>query len=149
MDDESLIAEAARHAGEFALAKPSLTAGTVACALLTAAGNVYTGINIDLACGIGFCAEHAAVAAMLNARETRVAVIVAVNHRGRILPPCGRCRELLAQVDRANRAGCRVLLPPAPVPMAVTAAADPAAPTPPCRAALLGDLLPEPWMEGK
>ena len=44
-------------------------AGTVGAALLTTAGNVYTGICIDLPCSIGFCAEHAAVAEMLKHGE--------------------------------------------------------------------------------
>jgi cytidine deaminase len=49
------------------------------------------------------CAEHAAVAEMLKARESAVQIIVAVNENGVILPPCGRCRELLWQVDDHNQ----------------------------------------------
>jgi cytidine deaminase len=52
-------------------------------------------------CGIGFCAEHAAVAEMLKARETEIEAIVAVSERG-VLPPCGRCRELLLQISNRN-----------------------------------------------
>lgn len=95
--------------GEYALIKPSLTAAAVAAALVTASGRIYTGINLDLACGIGFCAEHSAVAEMLKARETMITRIVAVDDK-RIVPPCGRCRELLVQVDRRN-IDCVVLLP--------------------------------------
>ena len=40
--------------------------GYVGAALVTDQGNVYTGINISLICGIGFCAEHSAVAEMIN-----------------------------------------------------------------------------------
>ena len=109
MDDTLLIEEAQRVVGEFTLIKPSLTAGAVGAALLTDAGNLYTGINLDLACGIGFCAEHSAVAEMLKARETVVRRIVAVD-RDRIVAPCGRCRELLVQLDRRNLE-CVVLLP--------------------------------------
>ena len=108
MDDEALIAEAERHVGQFSLSEPDLTAGSVAAALVTEAGHVYTGICLDLACGIGFCAEHAAVAAMLRERETVIRKIVAVSQGG-ILPPCGRCRELLVQVDRRN-AVCEIVL---------------------------------------
>ena len=39
--------------------------------LRTAAGKVCTGISLKLDCGIGFCAEHSAIAAMLKYRETR------------------------------------------------------------------------------
>lgn len=96
-----LIEQAEAVLGEFQLAKPSLTAGSVSCALSSATGQVYTGICLDLACGIGFCAEHAAIAEMLKARETAIDSIVAVSAK-RILMPCGRCRELMVQVDSAN-----------------------------------------------
>lgn len=106
---EALVTRAKALVGEFSLTKPSLTAGAVGAALETAGGHVYTGINLDLACGIGFCAEHSAVAEMLKSRETVVARIVAVNAE-RIVAPCGRCRELLVQVDPRNL-DCEVLLP--------------------------------------
>lgn len=63
---------------------------------------MYTGVCIDAACSLGFCAEHSAVAEMLKARESEIATIVAVDHAGVILPPCGRCRELMWQVNPAN-----------------------------------------------
>ena len=72
--------------------------GGVAAALVTDQGNVYRGICIDTACSMGFCAEHAAIAAMLTAGESQVAQIVAVNWDKSVLPPCGRCREFLLQL---------------------------------------------------
>lgn len=72
--------------------------GGVAAALVTDKGNVYRGICIDTACSMGFCAEHAAIAAMLTAGEDKVAQIVAVNWDTSVLPPCGRCREFLLQL---------------------------------------------------
>jgi cytidine deaminase len=100
---DELIDAAKSIAGRFSLSGfHSNSAGDVAAALATPAGNVYTGICIDVACSLGFCAERAAIAEMLKNRETRVAKIVAVRYDGRILPPCGSCREMLAQVDRAN-----------------------------------------------
>jgi cytidine deaminase len=39
---------------------------------------------------------------MLKARETRIKAIVAVYEDGTVLPPCGRCRELIRQVDPGN-----------------------------------------------
>ena len=72
--------------------------GGVAAALVTDKGNVYRGICIDTACSMGFCAEHAAIAAMLTAGEEKVAQIVAVNWDKSVLPPCGRCREFLLQL---------------------------------------------------
>ncbi len=35
-------------------------------ALLANDGKVFTGANIDLWCGIGFCAEHSAIADMVS-----------------------------------------------------------------------------------
>ena len=72
--------------------------GGVAAALVTDKGHVYRGICIDTACSMGFCAEHAAIAAMLTAGEDKVAQIVAVNWDKSVLPPCGRCREFLLQL---------------------------------------------------
>jgi cytidine deaminase len=102
MTKKELINIARNLVGEFTLSRSYMTAGSVAAALLTKAGNVYTGICIDLACGIGFCAEHSAVAEMLKNRETETKMIVAVT-KDRILPPCGRCRELLMQVNTRNQ----------------------------------------------
>ena len=77
-------------------------AGHVACALETASGAVFTGICIDVPCSIGLCAEQAAIAEMLKHGETQIRKIVAVYEDGSILPPCGRCRELISQVDARN-----------------------------------------------
>jgi cytidine deaminase len=60
---------------------------------------MFTGVCVDTACSLGFCAEHAAVAEMLKVRQSHVRMIVAVNKDGAVLAPCGRCRELLWQVD--------------------------------------------------
>lgn len=125
-DRETLVAQAKALVGEFSLTKPSLTAGAVGAALQTASGRIYTGINLDLACGIGFCAEHSAVAEMLKSRETVVRSIVAVNAE-RIVAPCGRCREMLVQVDPRNL-DCEVLLPDG-------------------ASATLRELLPNAWLE--
>ena len=38
--------------------------GDVGCALVTDRGARYLGVSIDTPCGTGFCAEHAAIAAM-------------------------------------------------------------------------------------
>ena len=101
MTIEKLIEEARKIVGAYTLSNADFSAGSVGAALLTAKGNVYTGINIELACGIGFCAEHSAIAEMLKNRETQIEMIVALNSDS-IIPPCGRCRELMFQVDCKN-----------------------------------------------
>ena len=77
-------------------------AGGVGAALLTEAGRVYTGVCIDTSSSMGFCAEHAAAAAMITAGENRVVKMIAVNWDGKILPPCGRCREFVNQLHQDN-----------------------------------------------
>jgi cytidine deaminase len=78
------------------------SAGDVACALVSASGALYYGVSMDIGSGIGFCAEHAAVAAMITAGESRIAKIVAVCSDDKVLPPCGRCRELMYEIDKNN-----------------------------------------------
>ena len=74
----------------------------VGCALLTAQGEEFIGVCLDLQCGIGFCAEHTAIAQMVTQTdETHVKTIVAYSESG-IIPPCGRCRELLNLLDEKN-----------------------------------------------
>lgn len=104
---EALIAAAESECGKFSL-QDDFTAGGVGAAIRTADGHVYTGICIDLGCGLGFCAEVAAIAEMLKHRETRIDMVVAVSVR-RILPPCGRCRETMVQIDPRNL-DCHVIV---------------------------------------
>lgn len=101
MNSGILIATAAALAKPFT-ASPDCTSGSVAAALVTVSGKVYTGVCIDTRCSLGFCAEHAAVAEMLKAREAGVAMIVAVTATGQVSIPCGRCRELLWQISPLN-----------------------------------------------
>jgi cytidine deaminase len=108
MKTNDLIVEAYSITGKY---KPSkqCTSGAVGAALLTKDGNVYTGICIDCSCGIGFCAEHSAIAEMLKHKESEIIMLVAVNTKKEIAPPCGRCRELMYQVNRAN-ANTKIIL---------------------------------------
>src|SRR5687767_2826646 len=121
--DAELIAAATALVGDY---RPSAdcSAGGVGAALRSRSGRIYTGICIDTACSMGFCAEHAAVADMLKAREAEVVTIVAISADG-IIAPCGRCRELLWQIHPSNRA-TRVIVAPG-------------------RVVALADLLPQPW----
>jgi len=110
--------------GEMVLSRSDMTAATVAAAIRTKSGRVFTGVCLHVSCGIGFCAEHAAVAEMIKGRETQIKMIVAVSEEG-VLAPCGRCRELMVQVDSRNF-DAQVALPGG-------------------RIALLRELLPDHW----
>jgi cytidine deaminase len=100
MTDEDLIQAARQLVGEFRTS-PDCVAGGVAAAAKSRSGRTYTGICIDTACSLGFCAEHAVIAEMLKARESEIDTIVAVCGDC-IVPPCGRCRELIRQISPAN-----------------------------------------------
>ena len=82
--------------------KHGFTIGDVGCALVTDKGNVYLGVCIDTASGMGFCAEHSAIAAMVTHGEHRIKKIVAVVENGEPIPPCGRCREFMHQIHEDN-----------------------------------------------
>ncbi len=127
LSNREMIDKAITVVGERKLAGDN-SAGSVACALLSAEGHLYLGVCIDINSGIGFCAEHSAIAAMVTAGESQIARIVAVIGDGTVLPPCGRCRELIYQVDSRNFAGTEVIL-----------GAD--------KTVKLSDLLPHPWDE--
>lgn len=71
--------------------------------IISRSGKTYTGICLDFACSLGFCAEHAAIAEMLKAHESEISLVVAVDEHGAVLPPCGRCREMMWQLNAANK----------------------------------------------
>jgi len=88
--------------------------GDVGCALVSESGQLYLGVCIDVGSGMGFCAEHAAIAAMVTAREYKIKKVVAVwkNEEGRVhvLAPCGRCREFMRQIHPDNLRETEVVL---------------------------------------
>jgi cytidine deaminase len=106
-----------------------LDVGDVGCALLTNKGNLYVGVSIDAVAGIGFCAEHSAIASMVTNGEQSISKIVAVLGDGTILSPCGRCREFIHQLDKSNIDCTEVILRNG-------------------KTVKLRDLLPHPWDEG-
>jgi cytidine deaminase len=75
----------------------------VGCVLVTENGRIFSGVSMDLVCGIGFCAEHTAISQMITQTdETHIRTIVAVSDQG-VIPPCGRCRELINILDIKNK----------------------------------------------
>jgi cytidine deaminase len=85
--------------------------GSVAAAILTESGRVYTGVCIDTPSSMGFCAEHAAIATMITAGENKIVKLIAVYKDGTIIPPCGRCREFIWQIHDDNYK-CEVMIGP-------------------------------------
>lgn len=127
MTSEELIREARAVVNPRKIAH-GFTVGDVGCALLTEGGRLHVGVCIDAGGGIGFCAEHSAIASMVTGGEQSIRKIVAVLADGTVLPPCGRCREFMRQVDTGNMDRTEVLL-----------GRD--------KAVRLRELLPHPWDE--
>lgn len=101
MSNEELI-EKAKSVLKPRKIKHGFTVGDVGCALITDKGNVYLGVSIDACCGMGFCAEHSAIAAMVTHGEHIIKKIVAVVEDGTPISPCGRCREFMHQIHEEN-----------------------------------------------
>ena len=97
-------------------------------ALLASSGEVYCGVNCESASyGATICAERAALTAAVTAGETAfVALAVAAGEEP--VPPCGVCRQLLAEFgDMA----------------VICAAGEPGAQGDPLRETTLSALLPD------
>ena len=77
----------------------------VGCALLSRNNQLYYGICADSGSNT-FCAETAAIAAMITNGEYEIKSIVAVwkDEAGSVfvIPPCGNCRQLMRETDESN-----------------------------------------------
>ena len=101
MTNSDLIQKAKEIAKKNKLSNEAIS-GEVGSALITDKGNLYLGVSIGAACGIGFCGEHTAIGAMLTNGESHIKNIVAVSSDNKVMPPCGRCRELMFEVNKKN-----------------------------------------------
>jgi cytidine deaminase len=70
----------------------------VGSALRTTSGAVHVGCNVEnVAYPEGTCAEAGAIAAMVAAGETQIAEVVVIADSPDPVPPCGGCRQKLAE----------------------------------------------------
>ena len=70
----------------------------VGAALRAASGRIYQGCNVEnVAYPEGTCAEAGAIAAMVAAGETRFVAIAVIADSPAPVPPCGGCRQKLAE----------------------------------------------------
>ena len=74
---------------------------SVGTALRTRLGKVFCGVNIEVrgSAPCSICAEYAAIGTMVAEGEDEIETIVAVSSgRGySVIPPCGKCRELIGE----------------------------------------------------
>lgn len=76
----------------------TIEAGGVAAAIESLSGAIYVGVCVDTACTLGICAERNAIFNMLTNGEDVIKRVVAVDENGKVLAPCGACRELMTQL---------------------------------------------------
>ena len=70
----------------------------VGAAIRGAGGGLHLGCNVENAAyPEGTCAEAGAIAAMVASGETRIAEIAVIAASPRPVPPCGGCRQKLAE----------------------------------------------------
>lgn len=79
-----------------------MCSGGVGAAVVSGKGNVYTGVCIDTDCSLGMCAERNAISTMITNSEFEVKMVAAVDKKGRVLPPCGACREFMMQLENSS-----------------------------------------------
>ena len=66
-------------------------------------GVVYVGCNVEnVAYPEGTCAEAGAIAAMVAGGETELVEVCVIAESGKPIPPCGGCRQKLAEFGDAN-----------------------------------------------
>lgn len=70
----------------------------VGAALRTTSGAVFVGCNVEnVAYPEGTCAEAGAIAAMVAGGETRIAEVCVIADSPEPVPPCGGCRQKIAE----------------------------------------------------
>lgn len=70
----------------------------VGAAVLGGNGRIYSGCNVENASfGLTCCAERNAVFAMVADGEKRVREVLVIGESAEPLPPCGACRQVLAE----------------------------------------------------
>ncbi len=97
----------------------------VGAAIRGKSGAIYQGVNVEnVAYPEGTCAEAGAIAAMCAAGETELVEVVVIADSPTPVPPCGGCRQKLAEFGKAE----------VPVTLATTSGAR--------LETTIGDLLP-------
>ena len=100
MDIWQKLYDEARKVQNPRVVSPFIEAGGVGAAILTRGGNIYVGVCIDTASGLGMCAERAAIVNMITMGESQIDKVVAIMPDGKVGPPCGACREFMMQLDK-------------------------------------------------
>ncbi len=87
-----------------------IEAAGVGAAVESVSGKIYVGVCIDGACTLGICAERNAIFNMITNGEDSIKRVIAVNWDGKVLAPCGACRELMTQLMPKEYRNIEVML---------------------------------------
>lgn len=87
-----------------------ISAGSVAAAVESDSGEIYTGVCVDTACTLGVCAERSALFQMITAGERSFRRVIAVGDGGKAVAPCGACREFMAQLMAGRTGDVEILM---------------------------------------
>jgi cytidine deaminase len=69
----------------------------VGAALRTRSGKIFSAVNVKANVGrVSVCAEAIAIGMAASAGDTDIERIVAVDQQGRVISPCGMCREMIS-----------------------------------------------------
>ena len=82
--------------------------GDTGSVLITPKGNIFRGVSLGFYCGIGSCGEYQAIGSMISNGEKEIRTIVAVwydkkTKKYQVVPPCGKCREMICQASKKNQ----------------------------------------------
>jgi cytidine deaminase len=70
----------------------------VGAAALVDDGRIVVGCNVEnVSYGLGLCAECAVACALISSGGGRLLALTCVDGSGRLLMPCGRCRQVLLE----------------------------------------------------
>lgn len=75
-----------------------IEAGGVSAAVESVSGKIYVGVCVDTACTLGVCAERNAIFNMITNGEDSIKRVIAIDRDGKVIPPCGACREFMTQL---------------------------------------------------
>ena len=79
----------------------------VGAALRTKSGKIFSAVHLEAYVGrVAVCAEAIAIGMAAAEGDTEIEIIVAVDRQGKVVSPCGMCRELISDYAPS----CRVII---------------------------------------
>ncbi|CAM2767951.1 cytidine deaminase [Erysipelothrix tonsillarum] len=103
-----LIEVAMRNSSRMELSSEASLKGECT-ALVSASGTIFTGVSIQTTTNNGCCAGMSAIAEALKSGESHFTKMVTVNHEGNVIAPSAQARELLYQINHANKK-CEIMV---------------------------------------